>query len=56
MLILEQKGLFNMSPGCIVDRDFLLPNPPVDLYLIFEKSSWKNPVRQTEFLALTNQF
>ena len=25
--------------------------PPVDLYLIFEKSSWKNQVRQTGFLV-----
>ena len=41
--------------------------PPVDLYLIFEKSSWKNQVRQIGFLvyfeldftacgACTNQF
>ena len=30
-------------------------NPPVDLYLIFEKSSWKNQVRWTGFLAYKNQ-
>ena len=30
--------------------------PPVDLYLNFEKSSWKNQVRRTEFLACKNQF
>ena len=29
---------------------------PVDLYLICEKSSSKNQVRQTEFLACKNQF
>jgi hypothetical protein len=28
----------------------------VDLYLIFEKSSCKNQVRQTGFLACKNQF
>ena len=27
--------------------------PPVDLYLNFEKSSWKNQVRQTGFLSAT---
>ena len=30
--------------------------PPVNLYLIFEKSSSKNQVRQTGFLACKNQF
>ena len=25
-MTLDQKGLFNMCPGCIVDGDFLLPN------------------------------
>jgi len=29
---------------------------PIDLYLIFEKSSCKNQVRQTVFLASKNQF
>jgi len=31
-------------------------SPPVDLYLIFEKSSCNNQVRQTGFLASKNQF
>ena len=31
-------------------------NLPVDLYLNFEKSSWKNQVRLTGFLACKNQF
>ena len=31
-------------------------SPPVDLYLNFEKSSWKNQVRRTGFLACKNQF
>ena len=30
------------------------PSPPVDLYLIFEKSIWKNPVRRTGFLVYFN--
>ena len=30
--------------------------PPVDLYLNFEKSSWKNQVPRTGFLASKNQF
>ena len=30
--------------------------PPVDLYLNFEQSSWKNQVRRTGFLAYKNQF
>ena len=30
--------------------------PPVDLYLIFEKSSCKNQVRVAGFLACKNQF
>ena len=34
----------------------LRASPPVDLYLIFEKSSCKNPVRQTGFLACINKF
>ena len=31
-------------------------NPPVDLYLNFEKSSWKTQVRWTGFLTCKNQF
>ena len=30
--------------------------PPVDLYLNFEESSWKNQVLRTGFLACKNQF
>ena len=29
---------------------------PVDLYLNFEKTSWKNQVAQTGFLTCKNQF
>ena len=44
--ILVGTGLFcehNLSP-------FPLIKCPINLYLIFEKSSWKNQVRRTEFL------
>ena len=33
-----------------------LVKSPVDLYLNFEKSSWKNQIRRTGFLAYKNQF
>ena len=34
----------------IENSDFLRP---IDLYLIFEKSSWKNQIRRTGFLQAT---
>ena len=44
--ILEKSVSANAAPD----------TPPVDLHLNFEKSSWKNQVRQTGFLACKNQF
>ena len=35
-----------------VTTQWLYYKPPVDLYLSFEKSSWKNQVRQTGFFNL----
>ena len=35
---------------------FLKPLSPIHLNLIFQKSSLKNQVRQTEFLTCKNQF
>ena len=36
-------------------ENFQMHSPPVDLYLIFEKSSCKNQVRQSGFLVCKNQ-
>ena len=44
--------VYNANVG--VCLEFTLP--PVDLYLIFEKSSCKNQAQQTGFLAYKNQF
>ena len=46
----------NFSQKCFFLFYFHSDSPPVDLYLIFEKSSSKNQVRRTGFLACKNQF
>ena len=45
----------------LTDDDLIFKNifaclPPVDLYLNFEKLSWKNQVRRSGFLACKHQF
>ena len=42
--------------GCQIILQAISGSPPVDLYLDFEKSSWKNQVQRTGFLACRNQF
>ena len=41
----EHLGIGGIFSTVVVDRR------PIHLYLIFKKSSWKNQVRQTEFLV-----
>ena len=43
------KKLLDLASENLVNT--LGGNPPVDLYLISEKSIWKNQVRQTGFLV-----
>ena len=48
---------FHVLHSKIIDgRSFNLAFPPVDLYFISDKSSWKNQVQRTGFLACKNQF
>ena len=49
-------GLLYEERTIKVTTQWLYYKPPVDLYLSFEKSSWKNQVRWTGFLAFKNQF
>ena len=57
MLQKLQEHLTRMQIQKVVKNIIVLTySPPVDLYLNFEESSWKNPVRWTGFLAFKNQF
>ena len=47
-----KDALVSPPPGAAPKvSHFLMFWPPVDLYLIFEKSTWRNQVRQTGFLV-----
>ena len=46
----------NNTECVILTNSVIISKPPVDLYLNFEKSSWKNQVQRTGFLACKNQF
>ena len=57
-IIIKTAKTFMFLKNYMVQSFVLLHayRPPVDLYLNFEKSSWKNQVRRTGFLACKNQF
>ena len=47
LLVIEEESNLNLCQQ--------INKPPYDLYLNFEKSSWKNHTRRTGFLACKNQ-
>jgi len=53
MLILKKSNLVKQIEGLqgINKKSSTSPSPPVDLYLISEKSIWKHQVKQIEFLV-----
>ena len=53
MLILKKSNLVKQIEGLqgINKKSSTSPSPPVDLYLIYEKSIWKHQVKQNEFLV-----
>ena len=64
-LCFSKNGFLNLNISVQLEKHALLilkkqlftrSYPPVDLYLNFEKSSWKTQVRRTGFLACKNEF
>ena len=54
-LVIGASDIKGLSEGFFFKKG-TTHNPPVDLYLTFEKSSCKNKFRQTGYLACKNQF